>query len=263
MQSTDKLFQVLLVDTLSGSNYYAVELVQALAPLVRLTVFTTTNSAILEKDGIRLVLGFPEYGGARAHFFKLLTQIRGTMTLMHELWRHRKGTVHVQFFRNAAFELPVYTVFRLLGGRIVFTAHNVVPHELRWWTRALYAFWYRLVDRVHVMSTYSAHELASSMDVPTDRIHVVPHGNYASFRRRFSVDLAAQARANLQISGTSVMILFFGLVREYKGVDLLLHAFANIERTLDVCLVVAGGASPVIQRQIENLIGHFAIHACC
>jgi glycosyltransferase involved in cell wall biosynthesis len=246
--------QVLLVDTLSGSNYFAVELVRALAPLVKLTVFTTLNSALSERDGIRLVLGFPEYGGGRSHFLKLLTQIAGTFKLARELWKHRNGVVHVQFFRTAAFELPVYALFRLIGGRIVFTAHNALPHELRWWHRAMYGFWYRIVDRIHVMSVHTARELVLGAGVSGDRVHVVPHGNYASFRIAFPPASAEVTRGRLGIGAATVMILFFGLVREYKGVDLLLRAFANLDPAMDACLVIAGGTAPEIVEELEGLI---------
>src|SRR5262249_30097937 len=82
--------KVLLVDTLSSSNDYGVDLVRALAPLVRLTVFTVKGTHLGERDCARLLPLFPEYWGRRSRLGKFFDEVLATLHLAVELWRHRR-----------------------------------------------------------------------------------------------------------------------------------------------------------------------------
>jgi beta-1,4-mannosyltransferase len=113
------------------------------------------------------------------------------------------------------------------GCRIVWTVHNLRPHELADAGTDEVAY-QALIDRADVM----LHHCPKSMDllkatyrVPDRVTHIVtPHGHYLGYRNDVS---RADARARLKIPEDAFVYLHFGYVRLYKGVDRLLRAFAR------------------------------------
>ncbi|MCH7549762.1 MAG: glycosyltransferase [Candidatus Krumholzibacteriota bacterium] len=120
------------------------------------------------------------------------------------------------------------------GSPVVFLCHNVLPHESS------------IVDRVlarHGLGRADAYLLQSSEDeqklqsiLPGSRTGFNPHPMYDWFNMgHYSRD---QARESLGVTGR--VLLFFGLVRSYKGVDVLLRAFARVGEKLDATLLIVG-----------------------
>ena len=96
--------KVLLVDTLSATNDFGVELPLALAEYVDLTVFTLRGTRLSSQPGMAVLIAFPEFGGARSKLQKLGTQIVATCQLARALWAYRRDVIHVQAFRSITLE---------------------------------------------------------------------------------------------------------------------------------------------------------------
>jgi glycosyltransferase involved in cell wall biosynthesis len=244
---------VLLVDTLSSTNDFGVELARALDPLVDLTVFTIKGTRIKAVHCQKIIEAFPEFWGKRSKLQKLADEFQAIIRLSREIWRHREGSVHVQFFRSFLFELPVYLMLRPFMNNLVFTAHNALPHEQKWWHKQMYSLWYRTVDRIHVLSDYTRRLLIENMGVKPEKILVVPHGSYKNFKEEFPPADSTQTLKELEINTDNKVVLFYGLIRQYKGVDRLLHAFAGVV-TPNVQLVIAGGCDDVNKEVLTTLI---------
>jgi len=122
---------------------------------------------------------------------------------------------------------------RLLGMRLVWTAHNALPitpifaDDLRARRRLVAA-----CDLVIAHSKASLEELAQLGIVPRRSV-IIPHGPFASAVDLDSLRTPGEGREARRL-------LFFGKVRAYKGVDTLLRAFAALPPDLDVHLTVAG-----------------------
>jgi glycosyltransferase involved in cell wall biosynthesis len=129
-------------------------------------------------------------------------------------------------------QVPAYLTLaraaRAGGCKVIAVCHNVLPHEHRRFDKPLMQALLRNVDAVVVHSKEEAALAASLTSAPIEiaalPLHL-PHVDGAS-----SVSgVAASALGRL---------LFFGMVRRYKGLDLLIRALA--ETKLDVGLTVAG-----------------------
>ena len=81
------------------------------------------------------------------------------------------------------------------------------------------------MDAVVVHSEHGAGRLRSDFGVPADRVRVIPHGAFDYLTRQ---DDEQPLPAELQAVEGPV-ILAFGLIRPYKGTDVLLRAFSRIE----------------------------------
>jgi glycosyltransferase involved in cell wall biosynthesis len=81
------------------------------------------------------------------------------------------------------------------------------------------------MDAVVVHSEHGLRRLASDFGVPGERLRLIPHGAFDYLTRQESeLPLPAELR---RVEGP--VILAFGLVRPYKGIDVLLEAFREIE----------------------------------
>lgn len=248
-----KKTKVLLVDTLSATNDFGVELPIALDPEVELTVFTIKGTRLKQGDCARIVEAFPEYWGTRGKFAKLIDQLKASWMLAMELIKHRRGVVHIQFFRSPALEVPIYILFRPILRSLVFTAHNAVPHEQKPWHRLAYQMWYAMMDKVHVLSRYTAKQLSLTLGVSPKKIVFTPHGNYDRFIDDTPPAPRELTRQQLGIADQEKLILYFGLIRPYKGVDRLVSAVSHMAMPNLKVLITGGCAEPLLSELRQKI----------
>ncbi len=121
--------------------------------------------------------------------------------------------------------------------RIVAIADNVIPHEKRPFDRALTKFFVKRMDGFVTMSNSVKSDL-KGFGVPENKINICPHPLYDNLG---NIIEQTDARKTLKINSKESVILFFGFIRGYKGLDLLFRAMASKELfNLDIKLVVAG-----------------------
>ena len=170
----------------------------------------------------------------------------GYLSYLFRLLRHvRRASpadrvVHFQFFRRERIEAFFLLVLKLAGARIVYTAHNILPHERSNLDVFIKRVVYSTVDRIIVHSSFIKNELIRQFPATEQKIRVVPHGNFNHYVPS-SPPPRALARETLGLPTDKPVLLFFGYIREYKGLDLLLEAMQLIQkRGSDAHLVIAG-----------------------
>ena len=148
---------------------------------------------------------------------------------------------------NNKFELFDRTVlllfYRLLGKKIVFTAHNVNARARdggdSWLNRAMLKFQYRRCDHIFLHTEKMKAELVAAYDYPESNASVIPFGI-----NRTVPDTAlttAAARLRLDLRKGEKTLLFFGNIAPYKGVEFLVDAFINVaSRSENYRLIIAG-----------------------
>lgn len=161
----------------------------------------------------------------------------------HALLHNRAGhATHFQFFRRERIECLYFMGLRLFGIRLVFTAHNILPHENSRIDHILTSGVYRAANRIIVHSEYMKEKLARLFPVDPAKIAIVPHGSFDDYIPSHP-PTKLEARTKLELSDSDHVVLFFGYVREYKGLDLLLDAFEIAQQQDErLKLVVAGAA---------------------
>jgi D-inositol-3-phosphate glycosyltransferase len=138
---------------------------------------------------------------------------------------------------HAPILIPLVLLLKHFSGASVFlTVHNVLPHENRMIDKSLCGMIYRLADRLVVHSMGMKQDLVDIFGTPSDKVAVIPHGICFEDSSRISRE---EARAKLGITEERVL-LFFGLVRKYKGVEHLLNAFGQVKDEFNVGLLIAG-----------------------
>ena len=137
------------------------------------------------------------------------------------------------------------------GARVVSIIDNIVPHERRPGDRAFARYFVGAVDHFVVMSRSVEREMAA-FTRPDQRVVFHPHPVYDNFGAPAARE---EACARLGLDPELRYALFFGFIRDYKGLDLLLDAWALADLP-DTRLIVAGeyyGNREAYEAQIARL----------
>jgi glycosyltransferase involved in cell wall biosynthesis len=154
--------------------------------------------------------------------------------ILHILWNNK-----FQYFDRTLLTL----FYKVLGKKIVLTVHNVNTGKRDGndspWNRFTLRVQYRLVDHIFVHTEKSKNELLQEFGVGERHVSIIPFGiNNAVPNTKLS---CAEARRQLGYKPGEKVILFFGAVRPYKGIEYLASAFVQLAtRHPDYRLVIAG-----------------------
>ncbi len=131
------------------------------------------------------------------------------------------GAADVVHFQWLA--MPWLDIGLLPDSPLVLTAHDLLPREPKPGQARVQLRLLQRVDAVVVHSQYGRGQLVSRLNLPEDKVHVIHHGAFEH--------VAAAVPSPLPSPLDQVdepVVLFFGLVRPYKGVDTLLRAWRGV-----------------------------------
>jgi len=145
----------------------------------------------------------------------------GKPKLFHILWNNKFQLLDCTL-------LMLY--YRLLGKKVVFTAHNVNAGKRdsndSWLNRALLRIQYNLCDHIFVHTDGMKREMASEFRIPESKISVIPFGiNKTVPDTSLS---SAEAKRRLGIRNNDKALLFFGNIAPYKGLEYLITALREL-----------------------------------
>ncbi len=148
-----------------------------------------------------------------------------------------------------------------LHTRVISLADNIIPHEKRLGDLQLTKYFIGSVDGFVTLSQKVLEDLKKIR--PSVPVLYTPHPLYDNFGKAVS---RQEAFSNLNLDSDFKYLLFFGFIRDYKGLDWLLTAFANPAlRKFKVKLLVAGEYYTASQKydQIikeQHLEDHVILH---
>lgn len=234
---------------LSGISYYTIRLCNALAEknIVNAVLFRNmlpkrlfpgwkrvgkTESSVKFSDSVNLAEVLDWY--SPFSWAQGAQRIRRSDVVIFEWWT--SSVVHMFF------------ALLLLSGRkprLMIEFHEVVdPLEyailpLRMYAQVMGRIIRRRAYRFIVHSEHDRQLIASQYRIPSARIVVIPHGLYDQYP---ALD-KEQSKSKLGAEGKFVL-LFFGLIRPYKGVSDLVRAFENLPADIleETVLIIAGEA---------------------
>ena len=148
------------------------------------------------------------------------------------------------------------TIARLLNSNIKILAitDNIIPHEKRFGDFLLTKYFIKGCDAFLTLSVSVLEDLLKFTS-STKKIFI-PHPIYDTFGNKIEKNIALK---NLNLNSLDKHLLFFGFVRKYKGLDLMLNAMADVRvKELGVKLIVAGEFYDDINEYL-NLIDELGI----
>lgn len=186
--------------------------------------------AVPPAEGYRVERGF--YRRAIGPAGSRLRQLTKLPQHPCDMWRLARSSrsadvVHFQWLPLQAVDL------RLVGPRsplpwrspMVLTAHDVIPREAGPAQRDAQRRLYARMDAVIVHSRHGRDRLVDDLGVPADKVHEIPHG---AFRHLVDLEPAPLPAELASTPAPRPVVLLFGLIRPYKGLDVLLDAWRGL-----------------------------------
>ncbi|HMJ02985.1 MAG TPA: glycosyltransferase family 4 protein, partial [Conexibacter sp.] len=158
----------------------------------------------------------------------------------------RADVVHFQWLTVQPLDVRLPPFARAGRSRrrppLVLTAHDVLPREPRAGQLRAQRRLYERADAVVVHSEHGAARLRAELGIDAERVHVIPHGAFAHLAELAPAETSGAGGAETATRRTAVaaplppdlaavdkpVALCFGLIRPYKGIDVLLEAWRGI-----------------------------------
>ncbi|MDM8520995.1 glycosyltransferase [Anaerolineales bacterium HSG6] len=137
---------------------------------------------------------------------------------------------------------------------ILYIVHNVVSHETKWWDKWLTKSVLSSANKLIVHSNEERQRLLTLL--PSATVQVVPLPTYTPLSEQSQPLSQTEARQQLSLSDTERVLLFFGFVRPYKGLPILLEALVELTPSLPVRLLIVGEFWKSAQETEQFLIDH-------
>lgn len=135
----------------------------------------------------------------------------------------------------------------------VYTVHNVLPHETNESSLDLYGKTYRQMRGLIFHTEYSRHTFQQTFPRIDAATAIIPLGEYSFLlgRNEYSVRASEQP-----------VILFFGNIRPYKGLDILIQAMPDLRKRVPEARLIIAGQTMGSFEPYENLIRELNLQSC-
>lgn len=264
--------QVYMMDLLATVPYYTAYLSRALlAAGVDVRVGSITYYLDLNcfrSRGLRLdpgcmdVVGrFPRLPRPLRRIAKLLETTANLSVLTARFLVGPPDILHVQYLPMLRSRLPLDWWFvrlvRRRGARVVLTVHDLLPHDTADRYRDLFQRLYAQADRLICHSESIAARMGKEFGVPAEKIAVIPHG---PFFYDLPNEAGGGAASRYGIKPNQQLVLWQGILFPYKGLDLLLDAWAGVEaQAADATLLVVGTGSEEMLQGVREQVNRLAL----
>lgn len=171
------------------------------------------------------------------------------INLIHLNWfENVAGANKFAIYKNFLRKIIQLIVLKLMGKKIIWTMHNVLPHErgyfnLNFFLLKRIVYWsHRIV--VHNMDSIAS--LKTQFDIGDDKFFYIPHPNYIG---EYGDYLKAATVVN-----TKLKMLFFGAVKPYKNIELLIKVIKSLSSVPLELGIVGKPASIIYKKKLEDLV---------
>lgn len=257
----------IILDILSIIPYYDYYLVNNLSEQDD-TCFSFTTTFLRDKSVVnkihnrikcvdiiyKSVIGKTKIGKCIKIFEYLLNLI--ILTIM--VFLHKVDVIHVQWLplielvNIRKLELILLKIWKSKGVNIVYTVHNILPHDTGEKFYSTYLDIYRTCNQLICHTNNTALQLENKFGIDSKKINIIPHGPL--FDSIKYVD-KKKAKKELGLPNTKIVLLL-GFLRPYKGIEFLLEAWkAFIDNFNEpVNLIIAGDGKVQYKNSIQELI---------
>jgi glycosyltransferase involved in cell wall biosynthesis len=230
---------ITLVDNLVGNDYSTCLALGLSTSMSKISLVVPENRKISFVDEkIKVYYWSPTKDQTKSKFVKFVNYYKYLIRLFNLIHKNKK-IVHYQFFRRKE-DVLFLIILKLTGIRIVYTAHNILPHNRTKFDFLIYKLVYQIVNEIIVHSEYIKNKLVSTFNVSSQKVNVIPHGNFDIYLPKENIS-KNDARKILNLKEDDDVILFFGYIKEYKGLDTLIQSFPKAaQKNSKLKLLIAG-----------------------
>lgn len=268
---TKRRIKAVLFDLLCMTPYYDSYLCNALQEILPDTRLATisfhmaphyfaTQGVQRQKGILDIVAKFSIRSRRIRQTLKLFEYLINLVLLTLRFMVKRPDIVHVQWIPLVGYvpaELWFLRFLKRRGAMLVYTVHNVLPHDSGDRYRPVFKEVYGIMDLLVCHTRQSRQQLVDEFAVPPEKTKIIPHGPLFQDTVR---SCRSEARSRLGLSQDQVAVLYFGTIRPYKGVEFLLESWQTIAAKMNnAVLLIAGSGERCYLERIADSIDSLGI----
>ena len=236
--------KVAIIDPLGahGSSHHFYSFGQALGLLkndVDLSLYTNNETSSPEINGLKFFTFYKDIFKSKFKFFNGIKWIIGTIFSVFHARSSGISIFHFHIFYTNILVLFNLLFVKVLFGQVVLTVHDVSSFSNSSNSSIIERLIYKFTDRIITHNKFSKSEILNLNANFTSFISIIPHGNYIPFIN-IQYD-KEKSKEQLGIPNNRRVLLFFGMIKKEKGLEVLLSALnAVVKQNPDILLVIAG-----------------------
>lgn len=178
--------------------------------------------------------------------------------LMAACARERPDIVHIQWMPLLEvvpwIAQGVVRAIQSMGVPVVYTVHNVLPHDTGDRHREAFRSIYETADVLVCHTSGARQTLINDFGIVPSKIRVLPHGPLGASEWSGT---STEARRALGVPVETPLVGLFGGLRPYKGIPFLLEAWEHVHRECpEARLVLAGSGTDEYEHHLREQIQH-------
>jgi glycosyltransferase involved in cell wall biosynthesis len=224
------------------------ELFGALSRRLDCSMMVPTNYTgnIAERDLFRVPCGMSKIGGMVASV-NPVTHWKVVATVL----RAKPDVIHVFAGEGYLWAVSLAASARMLGIPIVVTLHDPDPHPGNVFERLNSVVRRPVLARTRTIHLFSSRHLERAQELaPRAQCMVIAHGSLAGQFLRHRASGVPREK----------LVLFFGRIQQYKGIDVLLRAMTGLPATIRLAIAGPGTLEDEAQRMVLALGGRVELH---
>lgn len=182
------------------------------------------NSHILDNVNNKWVFN---YNNISNTIIKGLSYTWSLCKIYRDILVYRPKLIHIQWIRNFPIDWFFLKLIKLMRIKIIYTAHNLLPHDTG--NKYFYQFlkYYNSVDHIIVHSTKTKEELIEKFLLSQEKISVIPHGILRLSDSNDSLDDRIKSLKDKYNLNNKLILSSLGAQTKYKGVDNIIDVWKN------------------------------------
>lgn len=181
---------------------------------------------------------------------KMLKYYKYLLNIYKLIRKEKYDIIHFQFFRRRRIESLYFVMLKLFGEKLAYTVHDISPLNESKLDYLFNLLVYKTADILFVHSNSNKKTLAQLMKLSEKKIKVMPHGDFDNYITD-KIIVKSEARKIFKLSEEQNVILFFGAIKEYKGLDILSNALLSSSMKINnLALIIAGEAGDAETKEI-------------
>ena len=206
---------------------------------VSISLYTNNTTDNLNIPGVRFFTFYKNIFNSKFKFISGIKWIIGSILSIFHARASGASIFHFHIFYTNSLVLFNLLLVKLVCGKVVLTTHDVSSFANLSDSSIIGSMIYKLTDLILTHNEFSKLEIMKDNPNLSSCIYIVPHGNYIPF---INVQHDKEkSRKRLEISNDKKVLLFFGMIKKVKGLDVLLESFKKVvDKHPNTILLIAG-----------------------
>lgn len=157
------------------------------------------------------------------------------------------------------FFLLLILFLKIFGKKTIITLHNVEPHE-RFYPRIEklgFSLYIKIIaDAIIVHNRWAKKEVKELYKINLEKVHIIPHGNFIGYYENEITK--SEARSKLRIPKNAYVILYFGKIKRYKGLNNLFQVLNELENENFWVLICGKLEEKALRNELLNFKQNFS-----